>query len=117
MSRVGAAALVYVAAAAGWVYGIIERIDAADDEPWLFVSYAALAVLHVGVGYAIARWWAVLLPARPIPLAVPAEYVPDTRPEFPIWFALALLAPFGCALLAAGVAAARIARGRARAAV
>ena len=104
MTRTVGVAGAYVAVVVGWVYGIIEQVDAADDEPWLLVSYAGLAVLHFVVGYLLARWWAVLLPAIPIPLAVPTGYVPDTRPEFPIWMGLALLAPFGCALLLAGVA-------------
>ena len=68
-----------------------------------------LALLHVLSGWFIARWWAVLLPALIVPLAVPAGTPDAGEDPLPIWFGLAwFVAPIGAALIGIAVAVRRL---------
>jgi hypothetical protein len=69
------------------------------------LSIAFLGLAHAACGYLLGRWWVVLLPAVPIVLAIPAGDFPTSRPEYPIWFGFAMLAPLLLVLAAVGILA------------
>ena len=105
-------ALVYLLVMCAWVYVLLNRSDAAADEPWLLIAYAVLGVFHVVIGWWARSWWTPALALVAIFAAMPAGHVPDGRPEFAIWVGLLLLSPFMVMLLAAGVVARRVAERR-----
>jgi hypothetical protein len=96
--------LAYLLAVLVWIYAFVDRFRFATDRPVLVLALVALAVGSVAAGYAIGRWWAPALPLLPIPLAVPAGYMPGDRFELPVWVGLLVLAPFELALVLAGTA-------------
>jgi hypothetical protein len=94
------AAIAYLVLMTAWIYGIFER-GAYYDVWWIPLVLA----LHLVVGYAIGRWWAIALAAMVPILAVPAGDAEhgDTPAFVPmLWYAGA----YG-ALLAVGVLLAR----------
>jgi hypothetical protein len=80
------------------------------------VVIGLLAVTHIVFGFAIGRWWALSLPLLAILLAVPAG-VPESkwREPLPLFFGMALYAPFEMALIALGVGASKLFRRKRRA--
>jgi hypothetical protein len=68
------------------------------------LSVAALAFVHLVFGYAIGRWWALMLPAAAIILALPWGF-PETRFEdnFPLFFIQVFYAIPEVVLLGTGV--------------
>jgi hypothetical protein len=100
-------AAAYVAAMAFFIYGIADRNVGYGSDVAGWLGIAALAALHFGTGWGIARWWAVLLPALMIPLAVPAGYPERTEPQ--LWIGIAfVLVPLGTVLIALGAAIRRV---------
>ena len=74
--------------------------------PGPFELHAALAVAtSLAAGWAIGRWWAVLLPVAVVPIfASPLPYTPGADPEYGVgMFVAAGFAVLTMALLAAGV--------------
>lgn len=75
------------------------------------LGLAAVVLLHLGCGAAIGRWWAVLLPALVVLIAIPS----DSDPDVPFWGDyLFFLAVPAALLLGLGVLAGRIVRRRRR---
>ena len=99
-----AAVAVYLAATAAisyYVWGPWEGVDGRAHGWWAF---AALALFHVAVGAAIARWWAVALPLAWALMSVGAGGY-DT----PVWIIVLFQAPFSWApAVAIGVAARKL---------
>lgn len=105
-NRAAVGVALYCALAAAWIYGIANTSLGESDfgTVWL----VGLGAVHVAAGFAIRRWWAVVLPGFAIALAVPAGLPPtDVGEPFPIWFGLVLLAIPEALLVALGVFAAR----------
>jgi hypothetical protein len=100
-----AAVVAYAALALFWIYvGAERQLGFGSDAAFaLFVAVAAVA--HFATGFAVGRWWAVVLPALAVLAAIPAGYPDANKGEpFVIWFGLAwLVAPGGTALIALGV--------------
>jgi hypothetical protein len=104
------AALLYLVAMASWVYLVVDT-PRRSESPWdSGAVFLAALLLHLGVGLAIGRSWALLLPLAAALIAVPAGYAYgdspgdyDFFPVLPIWvgilFAQAILAP----VLGAGI--------------
>jgi hypothetical protein len=108
--QLGAVA-VYAAAIAGFVYGVAEQQRTYGDDVASWTALAALAVLHLAVGFAIGRFWALLLVALAILIALPAGYPDDLRGEpWPIWTTFAFWAPAEAALLLLGVGCRKLGR-------
>lgn len=106
--------IAYAFLAAAWIYGVLNtgRSDDAHPDPFWDSASADFLIGAVlfAAGVAIGRWWAPALAFLPGVLAIPAGYEPDGYPEVPIWFYLAFQgAVFGIPLLAAGVAARKLA--------
>ena len=77
------------------------------DLGWAVIGVIATA--HLVFGFAIGRWWTLLLPLLAILLAVPAGSPYDPRGEaFPLFFGMAFYAPFEMALLALGTSARKL---------
>ena len=89
---------------AAFVYGVAEPQAGYGSDVAGVLGLVGLVVLHVATGFGTARWWAVLLPAVAVLVAIPAGYPDGYRGEpLPIWFGLAAFSPVGALLIAAGV--------------
>lgn len=92
-------ALVYAGAMTVWVLGFARS----DYELPALVGLVLLllpALLHFGVGYVVAEWWALYLAGVPILVAAVAG---GSLPS-PLWVAVVLLMAFpGAPLMALGV--------------
>jgi hypothetical protein len=94
------AAIAYLGLMTAWIYGVFER-DTYYDAWWI----PLLLALHLVIGYAIGRWWAIALAAAVPVLAVPAGDAENgDTPAFVLmlWYAVAF-----AALLAVGIVIAR----------
>ena len=70
-----------------------------------------VVVAHIGFGFAIGSWWALLLPFALAVLAIPAGFPPsDEREPLPICIVQAWLATPEALLMIPGVLARRFAR-------
>jgi hypothetical protein len=104
--------VLYVAVALGWVYGALDspgglnQIDQNDRMIYLTIAFLGLA--HFVAGYSRPSVWVLLLPAILVAVAVPAGDFPTSRPEYPIWFGLALLAPLLVLATGIGIVARRL---------
>jgi hypothetical protein len=93
------AAVAYVAVAGLWIYGVADR---GWDIPDMIVL-AVLIVAQVAAG-ALLRWWALLLPAAAVVLAIPAGYSDaDASGEIPIWISVLFGGIFALPLILAGI--------------
>jgi hypothetical protein len=100
-------AAAYVAAMAVFIYGIVDPSVGYGSDVASGIGIGALALLHLGTGWAIGRWWAVLLPALTIPIALPAGSPERTEPE--IWIGVAyVIAPTGAVLIGLAAALRRV---------
>lgn len=94
----------YLAVMTVWIYAILDRTTA-DWTHWLVLVVALAQVL---VGFAVRRWWVVLLPLILVPISVPAGYppiTPDNAEPFPIAFSIGFWMLFAVPLVVAGLAA------------
>ena len=80
----GLAALAYLGAMS--LYFLAWREDVFFGEPLTWLVFAVLALLHLTVGAAIGRWWAVALPFGAILVAAPFGYGEGVGQEAPIAF-------------------------------
>ena len=102
---------VYGMAIAGFVYAVAEPQRTYGNSVATLAVFAALAVLNVGAGFAIGRWWALLLIPLAILIALPAGYPNDVRGEpWPIWTTFAIWAPAVAALVGLGIVLRRVSR-------
>jgi hypothetical protein len=92
-----------------WVFWILDR-QVFFGEPlgdWIVLSM--LLAVHPAAGFAIGRWWALLLPFAVVFASLPLGYPSTNRGEpWPIWWGLLAWAPLAVALLALGVALRRL---------
>ena len=89
-----AAVLAYSALVSAWAYGVLNSglTDSIAPDPFWNgpVPWVLLACLNFLLGFAVGRWWAVLVFLIPTALAIPAGYEPDGYPEVPIAFYVAI---------------------------
>ena len=98
-----AAAAIYLGLMTFWIYGVANRWDP-DSGAWLV---PLLVFVQLASGFALGRWWAVLLPVLLPFISVPAgtpPITPDNAEPFPIWFGLVFLSPVAGVLIALGIA-------------
>ena len=104
-------AAVYLVLMTLWVYGVVDRAEV-DGYTWLV---PLLVLAQIGVGFAVRRWWAVLLPLAVVLISVPAmdpPITPDNAEPFPIFFGLLFLIPIAVPMIALGVVAGRMRLGQ-----
>ena len=93
-----------------WIYVVVDRTEI--DALWL----APLLVLaQLAVGFAVPRWWAVLLPLVLVLISVPAmdpPITPESAEPFPIFFSLLFALPIAVPMIAFGVVLGKICDGR-----
>jgi hypothetical protein len=97
-------ALAYLAVMTAWVYGVVDQ-SGVESSSWLL---PILAVVQVAAGFALGRWWAVLLRLLLVAISVPAGFppiTPDNAEPFPIFSSVAFGALFAVPLVAVGLAA------------
>ena len=98
-----------------WIYAYANTTLAEHGDWWLLLPI--LVGLQLAAGFAVGRWWAVLLPALVVLISVPAgipEPTADAAEPLPIWFGLMYGAVFAGPLVMLGVAARRIYEQRTR---
>jgi hypothetical protein len=106
-----AAAAAFLLVGAAMSYLVWGRWDGVDPRPFVWWTLLALAGFHVLTGFAIGRWWAVLLP-----LAWSAVSVGAGGYDIPVATQLLFQAPFfWMPALAAGVGLRKVAEPRLRA--
>jgi hypothetical protein len=93
----------YGIAMLGWVWILDRQVFFGEPSDDLYVAIG-LAIVHVAVGFVVARWWILLLPFVfvfvSIPLGTPTT---NSGEPFPIWWSLLAVTPLAIALLASGV--------------
>jgi hypothetical protein len=97
------AAAAYLIVMIVWIFVVDSgRLESQESVGWL--AFGSLGLAHVVFGFAIGRWWALLLPLATVLLAVPAEF-PESRwsEPPPVFFAMTFYAPFEMVLLALGL--------------
>ena len=97
-------AVVYLVVMTLWIYGVLNR-STADWTDWFVL---VVAVLQILVGFAVGRWWAILLPLLVVAISVPAGFppiTPDNAEPFPIFFGVAFGTLVAVPLIAVGLAA------------
>jgi hypothetical protein len=110
-SRAAVGAASYLALTAAWIYGLENtsvRLGHEDVADWITITF--FAGLHVALGFAIGRWWALLVYALPIAVSIPAGRPPwlyhdQPAPIWQVWLYGAVLA---LPLIALGVALRRL---------
>jgi hypothetical protein len=105
----------YLVVSAVWVYWFLDRQLFFGSDAAAVVVSGTLILVHLALGFVVARWWAALLPLVPVILAAPLGYPAANRGEpLPIWLGLLRVWPVAVTLAALGVgarkAAARIRR-------
>jgi hypothetical protein len=94
----------YFALVLVWVFWILDRQLFFGSDAAAIVVLGTLVLLHLALGFVVARWWAVLLPLVPVILAAPLGYPSSNRGEAgPLWLLLLFWAPAEVALVAAGM--------------
>jgi hypothetical protein len=94
----------YFVLSAVWVYWILDRqvFFGNPDGDWAVLGFVVL--VHVGLGFAVNRWWSLLLPFYFVVIGIPVGYPSTNRGEpLPIWFGLLLAWPAAVALIAIGL--------------
>lgn len=87
-------AALYLALGCIFIYGVWNsRESFGEGNVTIALIVFLFVAVHVGFGFAIGSWWAVLLPFALALLAVPAGFPPsDEREPFAIWHAQAWIA-------------------------
>ena len=101
----------YLALTAAWIYGFENtslRLGHEDVADWGTLAF--FAALQFALGFAVGRWWALLVYGLAIALTIPAGRPPwlyHDQPA-PIWRTLVYGAVLGLPLIALGVALRRL---------
>jgi hypothetical protein len=107
--RQSIAVVSYLAASAVWVYYLLDRQVFFGNPAGDLAILGAVALVHVGSGYAVGRWWALSLALLPSLMAIPLGYPSTNLGEpLPIWQGLLGWAPVGMVLIAVGVGMRRL---------
>jgi len=100
----------YVPLAFVWVFWVLDRqlLYGNDVATWSVVI--AGAILHIALGFAINRGWALFLPLLAVLIAAPLGYPSENRGEpLPLWMAsLIFYAPIYMSGVWVGVAARKL---------
>jgi hypothetical protein len=99
------AVVVYLAVMTIIVYPVFDRGDAGI---WVL---PILVALHVAIGFAVGRWWAVVVPMLVVVISIPAGNPPlthDNAEPFPLFVTFALMAVLAVPLVACGVMLRRV---------
>jgi hypothetical protein len=100
-------AAAYVAAMAFFIYGILDRSVGYGSDAAAWLGIAGFAGLHLATGWAIGRWWALVLPLLAIPLSIPAGYPERTEPQ--VWIGITYVgAPAGILMIGLAIAFRRL---------
>jgi hypothetical protein len=101
----------YFVVAAVWVYWFLDRQPFFGSDEAAIVVLGTLVLVHLALGFVVARWWAALLTLVPLLLAAPLGYPSANRGEpLPIWLGLLLVWPLAVTLVALGVGARKASR-------
>jgi hypothetical protein len=102
-SRIWPAALAYGVLTTAWFF-VVDRGHLEGKEVEFYGTVAVLVAAHLVFGFAIGRWWPLMLPAAAVILAIPWGF-PETRFEetFPLFFVQISYAIPETVLLAFGV--------------
>ena len=79
--------MLYLGLGCAFIYGVWDKREGFGESTAAAALIVAIAIgVHVGFGFAIGKWWALLLPFALALLAVPAGFPPsDDRESLPIW--------------------------------
>ena len=87
-----------------WVFWVLDRQVFFGEPRGDWIVLAALLAAHLAVGFAIGRWWALLLPFVVVFASIPLGHPSTNRGEpWPIWWGLLAWVPLAAAFLALGV--------------
>lgn len=107
------AVVLYLAFLAIFVFWILDKqvLYGSQTGDWPFIAFVAL--LHIALGFAVARPWALALPLLAIVMALPLGYPSANKGEpLPIWLGLVFYAPLAVAVVAIGIGLRRLREGR-----
>ena len=103
------AAAVYLAVGAAFIYGIWNTGGFPERTSAALLLGGLVAGASIGVGFAVGRWWALLLPYALVLVAVPAGFPPtEGREVLPIWLVQAWLATPQAVFVLLGVIARKL---------
>lgn len=107
-------AALYLALGCVFIYGVWNSKESFGEGNVAMAAIVLLLVaVHVGFGFAIGSWWALLLPFALALLAVPAGFPPSgEREPFAIWHAQAWIAVPEAVVMIPGILARTLRDGR-----
>jgi hypothetical protein len=95
----------YIVTGAVWIFWILDRQVFFGNDAAGWATVTLLLVLHVAVGFAVGRWWALVLPFTWVAFAYPLGYPSANRGEPTVlWQGLLGLTPVAVMMLGLGVA-------------
>lgn len=103
----------YVAFLAVLVFWVLDKqvLYGSGSGDWIFLVVTVL--VHLALGLAVGRRWALPLPLLSVAMALPLGYPSANKGEpLPIWLGLLFYVPFGVALVAIGIGLRRLYEGR-----
>jgi hypothetical protein len=98
------AVVAYLAFLAVLVFWVLDKqvLYGSGTGDWVFFVVAVL--VHLALGFAVARPWALPLPLLSVAMAAPLGYPSANKGEpLPIWLGLLFFAPAAVALVAIGI--------------
>jgi hypothetical protein len=103
------AIVLYVVLTFLWIYWVLDRQLFFGNDIAGWSGIVGFGLVHVAVGFAVNRGWALLLPLLAVAIALPAGYPSANRGEpLPLWFGALIWAPVNISLIAIGVGARRL---------
>jgi hypothetical protein len=94
----------YVAFLAVWVFWILDKQVLYGSGTGDLAFLAVAVLVHLALGFAVARPWALPLPLLSVAMAAPLGYPSANKGEpLPIWLGLLFFVPPAVALVAIGI--------------
>jgi hypothetical protein len=103
------AIVLYVALTSLWIYWVLDRQLFFGNEIAGWSGIVGFGLVHVALGFAVNRGWALLLPLLAVAIALPAGYPSANQGEpLPLWLGALIWAPVNISLVAIGVGSRRL---------
>jgi uncharacterized membrane protein YhaH (DUF805 family) len=103
------AVVAYIAFLAVLVYWVLDQQLLYGSEVAGWAVLVLLLAVHLALGYAVGRAWALPLPLLAVAMALPLGYPSANKGEpLPIWLGLLFFVPGAIALVAIGIGTRRL---------
>jgi hypothetical protein len=103
------AIVLYVVLMFVWIFWVLDRQLLFGNEIAGWSGIVGLGLVHIALGFAVNRGWALFLPLLAVAIARPAGYPSANMGEpLPLWLGSLIWAPLNMSLVAIGVGVRRL---------